>query len=205
MVGRSSEAGTAILEAGVWLTMLLPVALLGVSVAGAVHDESVLRVVPEAVLRETRVPPLRWSPNGHGGSYDPDVAELRSVLSTLSRAAVLEAQRDVFKVQNLSSRACFWIYSVNVSTGKLETPISTECDVLGPLGRELAAETYVRRDVLMSLGISRDQTGVGAKFVDRIVVAGVVVAGELPDLLGATSARRVSFGSASFPRQEITL
>ena len=205
MVERRSEKGIAILEAGIWLTMLLPIALIGVSVATTVHDQNVMQVIPDAVLREARVTPLRWSPNGYGGRYDPDLAELRNVVGTLSRAALLEARRDVFKAQKLSARACFWIYSVNTSTGKLESPISTECDVRGPLGTELSVGTDIAKELSNSLGIPRDQTGSTARFVDRVVVAGVVVGGELPSLLDATSFQRVSFGSVSFPRQEITL
>lgn len=205
MVARRSQRGTAILEAGVWLTILLPVALLGASVVAAVHDQNVLQVVPEAVLREAQIAPLRWIPNGHGGQYEVAVAELRNVVSTLSRNALAEAQGGVFKARYLSSKACFWIFSVHSSNGKLESPISHECDARGPLGWELSVDNLVNRELSTILGIPRDRAGGSAGFINRVVVAGVVVGGELPDLLDAASATRVSFGAVSFPRQEITL
>jgi hypothetical protein len=205
MAIRRSERGSAILEAGVWMTMLLPVTLLSVSVVATVHDQNVLQVVPDAVLREVRIPPLRWIPNGHGGHYDVEVAELRDVVSTLSRNALAEAQGEVFKARHLSSKACFWIFSVHSSTGKLESPISHECDARGPLGSELSVDNLVHRELSTSLGIPRDRAGSTSGFVNRVVVAGVVVGGEVPELLDAASATRVSYGAVSFPRQEITL
>ena len=205
MVNGRRERGTAILEAGVWLTMLLPVSLLGVSVVATVHDQNVLRVVPEAVLREARVPPLRWVPNEYANAYEVDLAELRNVVSVISRKALGEAQQGVFKAGNISSKACFWIFSVNPRTGRLESPISSECDARGSLGAELSLDGELRQEVSTSVGIPLESAGSIGGFVNRLVVTGVVVGGELPDLFDGTSASQVSFGAVSCARQEITL
>jgi hypothetical protein len=185
--------------------MLLPVALLGVSVVAAVHDQNVLQVVPEAVLREAQIAPLRWIPSGHGGQYEVAVAQLRDVVSKLSRTALEEAQGGVLKARQLSSKACFWIFSVHSSNGKVESPISHECDARGPFGSELSVDSLVNRELPTGLGIPRDRVGGAAGFINRVVVAGVVVGGEVPDLLGVSASTRVSFGAVSFPRQEISL
>jgi hypothetical protein len=204
-MAHRTELGTAIIEAAVWLTMLLPVALLGLWVVATVHDQNVLRVVPDATLREVRVAPIRWKPNGHGGGYEVDVDELRNAVSTISRNALAEAQQGVVKATNLSSRACFWIYSVNVRNGELESPIRTECDARGPFGTELSVEGYVTRAIATVTGIPRDALAGATGFVDRVVVTGVVVGGELPSLRDGTSPNRVSFGAVSCSRQEIAL
>jgi hypothetical protein len=41
--------------------------------------------------------------------------------------------------------------------------------------------------------------------VDRVVVMGVAIIGEIPDLLVPSTNHQISYGAISFPRQEISL
>ena len=200
-----AQRGSALFEGALWLATLLPLCLGCLTLAAVMHDQGVLQVTPEAALREVPGGTLRWVPDGHGGRYEADLAELRLVVTRLSQQALLEAQREVFKARNVSTQACFWIFSVNPSTGKLQTPIHTECDARGPLGQEASVQRYIQGALSTRLGIPRGGVSEGAGYVDRVVLTGVAIIGELPDLLKPTSTVRISYGAISYPRQEISL
>lgn len=203
---RSSlERGTAILESAMWLGVMLPTALVCLTVAALVHDQAVLRVVPEAALREVQGGTLRWVSNGFGGSYEANVPELRSLVSSVSQRALIEAEGAAFKAKNISTKACFWIFSVNPSTGKLGSPIQSECDSRGPLGQEVSVEALLREEVPRRLGMPRSALGEGAGYVERVILMGAAIVGEVPDLLELATVHRIAYGAISFPRQEISL
>lgn len=202
---KSTLSGMALLEGACWLAVLLPVALVGVSVVASVHDRNALQVIPDAALREVFSEGVRWVPDGLGGRYEANVPELRQALASLSLLGVSEAAQGVFKAQNISAKACFWIYSVDSSNGNLEAPISSECDARGPLGPELSLTWYIEQEVARCSGIQLREEGSAARFVDRIVIMGLVVGGDSPDLLDTTTSRRIEFGAVSYPRQEIAL
>lgn len=206
MIGRTShEKGIALFEGAVWLAMLLPLSLVLASTAAVVHDQAALRVVPEATLREAPGGTLRWIADGFGGRYEADLSELRSAVSRASEQGLLEAQKTAFKAQNISIKACFWVFSVNPSNGKLQSPIQSGCDARGPLGGEVSVDSYMHEARLSGLGIPRGGFGEGEAYVERVVLMGVAIVGELPDLLNRTTTHRISYGAISFPRQEISL
>lgn len=202
---RGSERGTAIMEGALWIAILLPIGLVCVSVGAVVHDQAVLRVAPEAALREVSGGTLRWTPDGFGGRYEADVVTLRAAIGKVSENALLEAQKAAFKAQNLSTKACFWIFSVQSSNGNLQSPIHSECDARGPLSTQVSVEDYMNKEKPKRLGIPRSMGGEGTGYVDRVVVMGVAIIGELPDLLDPSTNHQISYGAISFPRQEISL
>lgn len=204
-MSKKSERGMALFEGSLWLATLLPLGLVSASVAAVVHDQAVLRVTPEAALREVSGGTLQWRADGFGGRYEADVGELRSVVARVSENAQREAQKDAFKAENISTKACFWIFSVNPSTGNLTSPIQSECDGRGPLSGALSVESYMEAERPRRLGIPRSVVGDGAGYVDRVVMIGVAVVGELPNLLDPSSSYRISYGAISYPRQEISL
>jgi len=205
-MGRTAhQRGIALFEGALWLAVLLPISLVLATTAAVVHDQAALRVVPEAALREVPGGTLRWTGDGFGGRYEADVVELRSAVSRASELGLLEAQKTAFKAHNISTKACFWIFSVNPSTGKLQSPIQSECDARGPLSREVTVEPYMQEALPRRLGVPRGEIGRGAGYVDRVVLMGMAIVGELPDLLRPSMVHRVSYGAISFPRQEISL
>lgn len=206
MIGRTShEKGIALFEGALWLAVLLPLSLVLALTAAVVHDQAALRVVPEATLREAPGGTLRWIADGFGGRYEADLSELRSAVSRASEQGLLEAQKTAFKAQNISTKACFWIFSVNPSNGKLQSPIQSGCDARGPLAREVSVDPYMREALPRRLGLPRGGVGEGTGYVERVVLMGVAIVGELPDLLNPTTIHRISYGAISFPRQEISL
>lgn len=198
----ASERGVGLFEAALWLMALLPVSLVGISVVALVHDRNHLSGVPSAVLRESPASGVRWVPEGDGGGFEPDLTHLRVHLSEVSRRAVDEAARGLCKADLVSAKACFWIFSVNVRNGALETPIWSECDARGPLaaGLSLADELAYERE--RAHGIS---VGERDGYVDRVVVTGVVVAAEARHLLDPRVAYHFSKGAIAFARQEVVL
>lgn len=188
-----------------WLGAMLPIALVCLTAAALVHDQAVLRVVPEAALREVPGGTLRWVSNGFGGGYEADIPELRSVVSRVSQRALIEAEGGAFKAKNISTKACFWIFSVNPSTGKLGSPIQSECDARGPLGQEVSVDAFMREEIPRRLGMPRGVVGDGSGYVERVILIGAAIIGEVPDLLDLAVVHRISYGAISFPRQEISL
>jgi len=195
-----TERGVGLYEAAIWLVALLPVALVGLSSVAMIHDRNHLAGVPSAVLRESSIAGLRWVPDGAGGRFEADVGQLRAQVATVARRAVSEAEGGMLKAGVVSAKACFWIFSVNTSTGKLETPIWSECDVRGALGAELSMVEELEREQGITHGIA-----FGEGFVERVVVAGVVVAAQADRLLDPNRPYRFSKAAITFARQEVVL
>lgn len=202
---RVPQRGSAMFEGALWLATLLPLCLVCLTLAALMHDQGVLQVTPEEALREIEGGTLRWVPDGHGGRYEADLTDLRFAVARISERALMEAKNEVFKAQNVSTKACFWIFSVNPSTGELQSPIHSECDARGPLGQEVPVEGYMRAALPTRLGIPRGEVGDGAGYVDRVILTGVAIVGELPNLLEPSATTRITHGSISYPRQEISL
>lgn len=204
-MSKRSERGIALFEGSLWLAALLPLGLVCASVGAVVHDQAALRVAPEAALREISGGSLRWISDGFGGRYEADLPELRAIVARVSENALHGAQKDTFKTENISTKACFWIFSVNSSNGKLISPIHSECDGRGPRSRDISLEDYVSEEKPKRLGVPRGDSGQWAGYVDRVVLLGVAVVGDLPNLLEPSSTYRISYGAISYPRQEISL
>ena len=196
------ERGVGLLEAALWLMALLPVALVGISVVALVHDRSHLSGIPSAVLRECPASGLRWVPDGDGGHFEPDLAQLRVHLSEVSRRTVDEAAHGLFKADSISAKACFWIFSVHTRNGELETPIWSECDARGPLGGDLSLADELAYERKKVQGIS---VGESDAYVDRVVVTGVVVGAEARFMLDPRVVYHFSKGAIAFARQEVVL
>jgi len=197
-----TQRGVGLLEAAVWLVVLLPVCAVAVSVAAVVHDQSHISGVPAAVLRESAVAGLRWIPDGWGGRFEPNVPGLRAHVTQIARQAVAETRQGLLKADSVSAKACFWIFSVDSSTGSLESSIWSECDSRGPLGNRLSLTEDLEFERAKARGIPNGESGA---FVERVVVTGVVVAAETSALLDPRGSFQVSKGAIAFARQEVEL
>ena len=197
-----SERGIGIYEAAIWLVILLPVALVAVSLVSIVHDLNHISGVPAAVLRETPASGLRWYPDGTGGRLEADLEGLRVHVTRVSQRAIAEAELGLFQADLVSAKACFWIFSVNPSNGKLESPISSECDARGPLGNALSLNSELAYERERARGIS---VGTNGEFADKVVVTGVAVGAEARHVLDPRVAYHLAKGAIAFARQEVVL
>ena len=197
--------GFAAFEGAVWLMVLFPALLVSGSLLGTIHDQNILQSLPETVLRETYTEGVRWSPGRAGNVYEVPRAEMRKVVASVSQAAMREAEASVFKVKNVSTRACYWIFSVNPSNGRLNTPISTECDSQGVLGGSLSLQRYLDREKVVGRGVDISDSPEQASFAERVALVGLVVGGEFPTIAPGSPLQRMEFGAVIVARQEITL
>lgn len=197
-----TERGVGLYEAALWLVALLPVALVAVSVVALIHDQGHLSGVPAAVLRESPLRGLRWVPDGVTGRFEADSARLRTQIAMVALNAVMEARQGMLKADSVSAKACFWVFSVNSSTGRLETPIWSECEAQGPFGGDLSMTADLEREQGTFRGIAVSE---GKGFVERVIVAGVIVAAQTGHLLDPRSTYMLSKGAIAFPRQEVEL
>ena len=196
------EKGMCLLEAALWLVAMFPVGLAGLSVMALVNDLTVISHIPHAVLRDLSVSGLRWVPDGKRGRFEADLTSLRIDIKRIARRAVDEADRGLLKAGPASSKACFWIFSVNSSTGALESPIQAECDAQGPLGEGLLFTDYIQHEVSRAQGIP---LGSGNGFADRVVATGVVVGADAWRFSEPGSRYQITRAAISFARQEVML
>lgn len=199
------EGGFAALEGAIWLMALLPAVLVSGSLLGTVHDQNVLQNIPDAVLRETYTDGVRWTTGRGGDSYEVSRDYMRRVAASVSQAAMREAERSVFKVGNISAQACFWIFSVNPSNGRLNLPISTECEFQGPIGRSLSLQRYLDRERVVGRGVDVSDSPDAPRFAERVALVGLVVGGEFARIGLEAPLQRMEFGAVIVARQEITL
>jgi hypothetical protein len=108
----------------------------------------------------------------------------------------------VVKAGPVASKACFWIFSVNASTGRLESPIWSECDTRGATSGELSLSASLEAERVGAQGVS---LGRGEGFADRVVVAGVAVGADMWRPLEPGRRYHVSRAAISFARQEVML
>lgn len=191
-----------LLEGALWTIALVPIALTGLSAMASVHDLNVLSRVPHDVLREVSVSGLRWMPDGKNGRFEADITSLRREITRIAERALAEAERGMIKAGPVASKACFWIFSVNSSTGRLESPIWSECDTRGSTTGELSLTVPLEAERVGAQGIS---LGHGKGFADRVVVTGVAVGADMWRPLEPGRRYHVSPAAISFARQEVML
>lgn len=197
-----TERGMGLLEGALWIVALVPLALTGLSAMASVHDLNVIARVPHDVLREFSVSGLRWMPDGNKGRFEADITSLRREIMRIAERAIAEVERGVIRAGPVASKACFWIFSVNSSTGKLESPIWSECDTRGPTGGELSLTAHLEEVRVGAQGVS---LGRGEGFADRVVVTGVAVGADMWRPLEPRRRYQISRAAISFARQEVML
>lgn len=197
-----TERGMGLLEGALWIVALVPVAVTGLSAMASVHDLNVISRVPHDVLREVSVSGLRWMPDGNNGRFEADITSLRREIAGIAEQALAETERGVIQASPIASKACFWIFSVNSSTGRLESPIWSECDTRGSTSGELSLTVSLEAEQVSAQGIS---LGHGKGFADRVVVTGVAVGTDMWRPLEPGRRYHVSRAAISFARQEVML
>jgi hypothetical protein len=206
MTSYHSVRGMAFVEAAMWLSVTVPVAFLGAGLIGMVNDQNLLQRVPASVLREIDAPPARWSlGSGAFNKVTFDAPRLAQAVESAVSAAFQEASAGVLRAERVSARGCYWIFSVNTRTGSLETPISTECRSLGPLGGAISLSDPLQREIQEGRGRVLGSLDGGGAYVDRVALLGVGSVGSFPGVFTYDQPVRIEWSDVAYPRQEVGL
>jgi hypothetical protein len=202
--GSRTSKGMAVLESALWIVVSLPLMLKGLSLIAILHDQNVLQGVPQASLREIFTEGMRWEPTSRGDQYLVSVENLRDALVTLTQSSLRESMDGVFKATGVSSKACFWVYSVNKFSGVLEGQLAAECDARGPGATNLSLVRYIEEETARHRGIGSRNGANGNIYLEKVVLIGLAVGAEIDDPLSGLPFH-LEAGAISIPRQEIVL
>ena len=197
--------GIASLEAATWLAVTLPVGLFAALLCLLVHDQRVVSIVPEATLRETRMPSLRWIPDGTGGRFDVPREELQAAVLNVSSLVQREIMVGVLMTARLSLKVCGWVCRVDTVSGIVSGVERESCVARGeiPLDATLstALQDRTRERAGVPLGLDTPQQG----YIDRVLVFGVAVGGEFSSHFAGMRAMQLRAAHISFSRSEVSL
>ena len=199
---RERHHGIATIETAAWLVVLLPVSLFAASLGGLMHDQNVLRSIPESVIRQTEVGGLVWQGDGR---WLVDTEGVVAALSEMLEGAMKVGADGVLHATNVSGKACAWVYLIDSDTGQLRGELDRFCDARGPLGWSLDLNSYGSPVAGQRLGIPIRSTSATYRYIDRIVVIGLTIGAETTDLVSPYKKRRLEFGAISVPQQEVAL
>ncbi len=206
MMMRKRQCGFVALETAAWCLMLLPLGLLGISMYALAHDENIVQMLPESLMRETVGRVMTWRSDGDRGVYEVNQARLVTIIEGLRDRAVTGLQQASFKLGDISSRACYWVYDVDPDTGVVENnPIMSDCRSKGAIGASLALDTprinRIRRGVAKPIVLG----GEVAEFVSQVVLVGVAIGGRYQGLAEYLRDEMVQHGAVWVPREDVVL
>lgn len=205
MKKREGQHGIAMIETAAWLVVLLPICLCAASLGGLMHDQNVLRSIPELVVRQTEVEGLVWQGGAGGAQWSVDGEEVSVALSTMLDGAVKVGSEGVLHATNVSGKACAWVYSIDPDSGRVRGELERFCDARGPFGWALDLNSFGFSVAGQRLGIPVRSTSATYRYIDRIVVIGLTIGAETADLVSPRKIRRLEFGAISVPQQEVAL
>jgi len=200
------QSGFAAIEAAVWCLMLLPLGLFGVSMYALAYDENIVQMLPESLMRETVGRVITWRSNGDQGVYEVNQARLVKIIEGLGDRGVAALQQASFKLGDLSSRACYWVYDVEPNTGTVsDFPVMSECYIRGALGAQLSLEAVrinrIRRGVAKPITLGNQVV----EFVSKVVLVGVALGGRYQGLAEYLRDETVQHGAVWVPREDVVL
>ena len=200
-----SEKGIAVLEAAVWSSVLLPCFIFAASLGIFVHDQRIVSILPEALLRESAAPGLRWVSDGSGGSFNVDNVELEGIVTKMAVSGRAEATANVFHAKQISSRACYWIYGVRADTGLVGTRELESCQSQGAIALTDVLNGMLTQALKGRIGVPIEGSNLSAGYVERIVLIGVAIGGQFSHVHTLFKKQQIEFAHVSFPRREVTL
>jgi len=174
---RRKRNGFAVLELAVWSVVLLPVTLLGFSYGTFFHNDSAIRRIPAAVLRETVGGASQWASDGDAGRMIADLGRLREIIRDAARRAARESVDMTYALHESSSTACFWVLNVDPHTGLAVSDEARECVQLGPLSLQTRLEARQREIRGGGVGVPLGISGVAERYASQVVLVGVEVGG----------------------------
>lgn len=202
-MAESRERGVAVLEATAWLTVLLPVAVLGAALCLQLYNQRTLAVIPEAVIREASAPALRWGSSGDQGEFSITHSEMRATAAALAASALEEARASLLSVKDLSVRACCWTLTIDQHSGAANGVEAQECVSNGTIPFSTALDVALSHVSRSRLGVPLEATGdTEPQFVSKALVFGVAVGARF---VGPGTAATLTQLHIGYPRQEVSL
>ena len=202
-----SESGMALMELSVCVAVLVPLLVATLVLITSVHERNVVQLLPEALMREVGGGGLTWRSETLGDGVTLHDDRLRQQVNYLAEKALQDAHASTFKLKNISSRACCWIYEISEATGKARALHESFCIEKGALGNTLSLEAA--RSQKLGLGIAQPllggSPGEGARYLSRSILFGVAVGGELDGLGNLYPAERLQHASVWIPRRMMSL
>ena len=205
MKKKEGQHGIAMIETAAWLVVLLPVLLCAVCLGGLIHDQNVLRSIPETAVRQTEVPGLVWQGGAGSARWFVDAEGVMTALSVMLDSAVKVGSEGVLHATNISGKACAWVYVVDTRSGHVGEELDRFCDARGPVGWAIDLTSYGASVAGQKLGIPSRSTSATYRYIDRIVVIGLTIGADATDVVSPDRKRRLEFGAISVPQQEVVL
>jgi len=205
MSDRYQRNGFAVLELAAWSVVVLPVALLGFSYGTFVHNDSAIRRIPTAVLRETVGGVSQWFSDGDAGHMTADIGRLREVIQDAARRAARESVDMTYALHEGSATACFWVLNVDPISGLALSEQARECVQRGPLS--LQASLEARQHVIRSgsVGVPLGITGALERYAHQVVLVGVEVGGLFYGVAEWRNGLVIQHGQVKRLREEVEL
>ena len=198
---RRQSAGFALIELAIWAVVLLPVSLAAVSLFGEVYDSAVVRMVPDALLRETPGHLVTWRAGGFGGELAIDASRLGRLVGDLAERGRRELMKQTCTLRNVSALACWWALSIDPLTGIGVGVTSSGCRANGALAGSFSLEGSLQTRMTSVLGVP---TSEGRYSPVRILV-GVVVGGTFRGLIPRPEDAVLTGSTIGGVREEVSL
>lgn len=197
--------GFAVLELAVWCAVLLPVTVLGFSYGTFFHNDSAMRRVPTAVLRETMGRVSQWSSDGDAGQMVADRGRLRAMIADMAPRAARESVGVTYGVNSASATACFWVLNVDPLSGSVVSDQASECVQVGPLSLRQSLEARQRETRARRIGVPLGIAGAPESFAHQVILVGVEVAGLFQGISEWSEGLTIQHGKVKRLREEVEL
>jgi hypothetical protein len=207
--GGRYERGTGLLEAAVWIVPLATLFMMGFALAGYYHDFGAMKGIFESMLRESWGKPQRIVFTDPGKSIIVAHDGLHNALVRVIGQAEQEAANNLFRIDGFSARACYWVFEVDSSSGRLTRQLQEHCKESGSNAGRVDFTSLLKQQAGRAVGIPLhdvQSSGSGAtEYFGQVVIVGAGVTGDYTGLGIYEQNRRMTFADVSFPRQELTL
>jgi len=203
---RGEQRGFVAFEAAVLCLVLLPLGLFGIAMYALAHDENIVQMLPESLMRETSGRVITWRSDGAQGVYEVNQVRLKTIIEGLRDRGLTALQHASFKLGALSAKACYWVYDVEPHSGVVgDYPVMSECRTQGALGVELSLEAprinRIRRGVAKPIILG----GQVVEFVSQVVLVGVALGGRYQGLAEYLRNATIQHGAVWVPREDVVL
>jgi hypothetical protein len=200
------ERGFAYLEISVWSVVLLPVVLLAAGVVGVVHDYIRMQNIPVSAAREHSAPALRFRVESAGARLDVNKDALGLVIRLIRDRMVADGEKSlVGGIADVSAVACFWVFGVDQTTGKLTSREREVCERKGALSDKMSLEQDLAKYQASASGYPAFAVGSAPRYLEYAVLIGAGVAGKVIGVPGVAEESMVQFVHISLPREEVSL
>lgn len=202
----SREQGFAYLEISVWSVVLLPVVLLAAGVIGVVHDHIRMQHIPVSAVREHSAPALRFRIDGANTRLDVNSDVLRLVLRSIRDRMLADGAKSlVGGITDVSAVACFWVFRVNQTTGRLTSREREVCERTGSLSDRMSLEQNLSSYQATASGYPLFALGGTPNYMEYAVLIGGAIAGRVKGVPSVSEESMVQFVHISLPREEVSL